>query len=302
MSESQRVRLLAAAVQVVSEVGYQGMSSALVSGRAGVSRKTFYELFVDREDCFLAVFEDTLTRVTALARPGFEGEDRWRERLRCGLSSVLEFIEDEPLLGALMIVDALAAGPKVLQRRMHYLHALGRIVDEGRGAAKRGREPPALTAEGVVGGVLSVLHARLLEHGEEPFLELLNPLMAIVVLPYLGPAAAEKELERPLPRARHTRSRGERSPLVDLQMRITHRTLCVLAVIAEHPGASNREVAGLAGISDQGQMSKLLARLQNLGLLANDGAGQPKGEANAWTLTPKGQAIQQAIQGQPTEH
>jgi AcrR family transcriptional regulator len=302
MRESQRVRLLAAAVQVVSEVGYQGMSTALVSGRAGVSRKTFYELFVDREDCFLAVFEDTLTRVAALACPGFEGEDRWRERLRCGLSSVLEFIEDEPLLGTLMIVDALAAGPKVLQRRTHYLHALGRIVDEGRGAAKRGREPPGLTAEGVVGAVLSVLHTRLLERGEGPLVELLNPLMAIVVLPYLGPGAAEKELERALPQVRHARSRGARSPLVDLEMRITHRTLCVLAVIAEHPGASNREVAGLAGISDQGQMSKLLARLQNLGLLVNDGAGQPKGEANAWTLTPKGQEIQQAIQGHPTRH
>ena len=54
-------------------------------------------------------------------------------------------------------------------------------------------------------------------------------------------------------------------------------------------------VAAAAGIADQGQISKLLTRLQNLGLIANEGEGQPKGAPNAWALTPKGTEVERSI-------
>ena len=62
--------MLAAAAQVVGEVGYGGMSVARVTDRAGVSRRTFYEQFEDREDCFLALFEEALERAGRVARAG----------------------------------------------------------------------------------------------------------------------------------------------------------------------------------------------------------------------------------------
>jgi DNA-binding IclR family transcriptional regulator len=78
-------------------------------------------------------------------------------------------------------------------------------------------------------------------------------------------------------------------------MRLTSRTLLVLAAISERPGASNRQIADVAGIHDQGQISRLLGRLERLGLIANDGAGHVKGEANAWGLTPKGKEVEAAL-------
>jgi chromosome segregation and condensation protein ScpB len=78
-------------------------------------------------------------------------------------------------------------------------------------------------------------------------------------------------------------------------MRVTYRTAVVLERIAEQPGISNRQVADQAGIADQGQMSKLLSRLQRLGLIANTGQGHTKGEPNAWTLTPTGLQVAQNI-------
>jgi DNA-binding MarR family transcriptional regulator len=78
-------------------------------------------------------------------------------------------------------------------------------------------------------------------------------------------------------------------------MRVTYRTLQVLNVIANTPGASNREIADGAGVHDQGQISKLLTRLERLDLIHNTGQGQPQGEPNAWTLTPHGQQIKQAL-------
>jgi DNA-binding IclR family transcriptional regulator len=78
-------------------------------------------------------------------------------------------------------------------------------------------------------------------------------------------------------------------------MRMTYRTARVLAVIAERPGVSNRAVAEHAGMHDQGQISKLLARLERLGLAENAGDGQAKGESNAWSLTRLGWQVAQRL-------
>ena len=74
-------------------------------------------------------------------------------------------------------------------------------------------------------------------------------------------------------------------------MRLTYRTARVLEVVAEYPGASNRLIAEHAEIADQGQVSKLLARLERLGLMRNTGEGHAKGEPNAWRLTALGESV-----------
>ncbi len=86
-----------------------------------------------------------------------------------------------------------------------------------------------------------------------------------------------------------------RDPHTELPVRITYRTMRVLDVIAGQPGLSNNEVAERAGISDPGQVSKLLARLKGLGLIENTGAGQASGAANAWRLTGEGRALQRKL-------
>jgi AcrR family transcriptional regulator len=282
------------------------MSVARVTGRAGVSRRTFYDLFEDREDCFLAVLDHAVGRAAVAAGDAYASQGRWAERVRAGLCALLGFLDDEPGIRSLVVVDVLGAGTRVLERRARVLDTLKGIVDEGRGEARAGREPPPMTAEGVVGAVLAVIRARLLDGdgGAQPLTALLNQLMAIVVLPYLGPAAAARELERPAPKATRARRPAgvlrepPRDPLEGLNMRLTYRTLRVLAVIAAEPGASNRRIADRAGISDQGQMSRLLTRLENLGLVHNTGLGPVKGEPNAWRLTPRGQEVERVTRTQ----
>jgi DNA-binding MarR family transcriptional regulator len=68
----------------------------------------------------------------------------------------------------------------------------------------------------------------------------------------------------------------------------------VLVVIGERPGASNREIAERSDVADQGQISKLLARLARLELIENTGEGQEKGGANAWHLTDRGARVERA--------
>jgi AcrR family transcriptional regulator len=326
----QRARILAAMVQVVAEDGAGAVTVARVVARAGVSRRTFYDLFDGCEDCFLAVFEGALARASRVAiEAAGNAPSVWREQIRAGLAALLALFDEEPALGSLLVMDALGAGPEVLERRARALESLATIIEQGHPAARSGGratsgEPaPPLAAEGVVGAVLSVVHARMLARrahlraraangsarsAREPALliELLNPLMSVNVLPYLGPTAARRELDHPTPKkTRSARAPGSTSatpkppipanPLAGLNMRITYRTLQVLAVIANTPGASNRQIADHAGVHDQGQISKLLTRLERLGLIHNTGQGQPQGAPNAWTLTPHGQQVEQAL-------
>jgi AcrR family transcriptional regulator len=297
VSEVQRARVLGSAVQVIAEHGYGQMSVARVTARARVSRRTFYDLFSDREDCFLAAFEDAVAQITAVVAVAYGRDGVWRDRVRAALTALLEFLESEPAVCSLLVVDALGAGPRVLERRAQVLDALRGVVDQGRLQAGVRREIPPLTADGVVGAVFGVIHARVSEPGRRGvrLLDLRNALMAIIVLPYLGQGAARRELERPLPRAKRVRLAGGRGdPLEGLSMRFTYRTLRTLEVIGESPGASNREIAQAAGVTDQGQMSKLLGRLEGLGLIGNTGEAQPSGEPNAWRLTARGRQVQQA--------
>jgi AcrR family transcriptional regulator/DNA-binding MarR family transcriptional regulator len=297
VSEIQRARMLTAITEVARERGAGNVTVAHVVARSGVSRRTFYELFEDREDCFLAALDHAIARGAESVMPTYASAGPWRERIRSGLAALLEFLDEEPAMGALCIVDALSAGPTALARRAELLSRLTDVVHEGRTEARTARKPTRLVAEGVVGAVLSVIHLRLSGEDRGRLRGLLNPLMSMIVLPYLGQAAAEQELERPAPR-RSRAPRAQSDPLRDLDMRLTYRTVRVLVAVAAAPGASNRQVADASGITDQGQISKLLHRLQTLGLVRNTGGDHAKGEPNAWSLTPKGREVDRTIRAQ----
>lgn len=295
----QRVRVLSAATEVVAEYGVANVTVAHLVARSGVSRRTFYELFSNCEDCFIAAFQEALEHVGRQVVQAYGAGGRWRERIRAGLTVLLELLDAEPDIARLLVVESLAGGPRALEHRQRVSEALRDAIDQGRDEAKPGQGPSSLTAESVVGAVLSVIHARVSQHDQRSLLELVNPLMGVIVLPYLGPAAARKEIEHSIPAGRPHTTQTAIHPLRDLGMRLTYRTIRALMAIGAQPGSSNRTIGEHAGITDQGQISKLLARLQNLGLITNTGAGHTQGEPNAWQLTPKGTSVHDAIAIQP---
>jgi AcrR family transcriptional regulator len=298
IAEIQRSRLLAGAVSAIEELGYARTTVAHITSTARVSRRTFYELFDNREACMSALLEDVLAAIGGdLAAAGLDGLP-WRERVRGGLWVILSFFDREPALARICVVQVLGGGPKVLKRRERVLAQLTELIDEGREEGTRGRECAALTAEGLVGAALGIVHARLLGARHKPLTDLVGELASLIVLPYLGPAAARREQAREVatPDVAPARIQSDRDPLQGVPMRLTYRTARVLTCIAAQPGISNRAVAEYAGISDQGQISKLLARLERLALTTNSGSGHAKGEPNAWKLTPLGQQIAQSIQ------
>jgi AcrR family transcriptional regulator len=176
-AEIQRARLLAAAVRAVEELGYPDTSVADITSRARVSRRTFYELFADREECLAAALQDVLGLIAAeLVAADLDGLV-WRERVRGGLWSILAFLDREPALARVCVVQALRGGARVLERREGVLAQLVAVVDEGRSDGPRAGQCTPLTAEGLVGAAFSIVYARLLKGEQRPLTDLFGELM-----------------------------------------------------------------------------------------------------------------------------
>ncbi|HTZ63368.1 MAG TPA: winged helix-turn-helix domain-containing protein [Solirubrobacteraceae bacterium] len=273
--------------------------------RAGLPDSVFHQIFPNVSDCYRAAFEQGLDRLSETVSDAAAREQTWLERVRSGLVALLGFFDDEPSWARLLVLDTPldVALTFECRRRLHGL--LAGLIDRsdqdppGHRATGRAAESPlllaTLTGEMVVGGVLSVIRTSVLGEDEGKMVELAPSLMAFIVAPCLGHAGAQAELEgRPSSGARASVSQPETqraraiSRTAALPIRATRRTTLVLRAIARAPYSSNREVAQAAGLTDEGQTSKLLARLERQGVIENVGIGAARGEPNAWLLTPAG--------------
>ena len=190
----QRERLLAAMIGAVTESGYSTLTVQNVLTRAGISRPTFYEQFEDKEDCFLAAFDASAKRMRESIEAGVaDSGPGWREQLRSGIAALLRFIAEEPGEARVVIVEARASSPGGLRRRDelldHYAACIDTLVRED-----LDETPSAIAAAGIVGGIESVLYARL-QKGESDLDALLPSLMYFAVLTYAGREVAGEELD-----------------------------------------------------------------------------------------------------------
>jgi AcrR family transcriptional regulator len=195
----QRVRLTGAAVEAIDQLGWGHATVEQIVARAGVSRRTFYDLFANREECLGAILGDVTGLVERELEAAGLGGLSWRERVRGGLWRILCFLDREPVLARVCVVQALCADPVLLNRRGEILERLTGVVDEGRFESARGVGCTPLTAEGLVGAAFAIVHGRLARGEQVPLASLLGELMGMIVLPYMGVAAARRERERPVP-------------------------------------------------------------------------------------------------------
>ncbi len=260
--------------------------------RAGLTQRDFECEFDSTEDCLVAAFDCGLALVARTLSSAVGAEDRWLERVRLGTCALLGFFDQHPGWARLLVVAPPAAGPRALARRQRALETLTRLLHRESSGEKTvdGSLPSReVIAELLAGGAFSVIHTRIAQGEGRPLCELAPSLMAMIALPYLGADAARAELTTPHPSARAPAplpTRGDPP-----KTRTTHRTILVLRAIAASPHSSNRDVAAAAGLSDEGQTSKLLQRLQRQGLIENVGLGQAHGEPNAWLLTSAGEQL-----------
>jgi len=196
VTESQRNRIHQAMIEVVSERGYPETRVVDVIGVAGVSRKTFYELFDSKEDCFLAAYDVLLDNLLGEATDAFESKSGapWAERIAAALESLLEHLSAHPEEARFAIVEVLAAGPKALARRDAALRQFTGFLEAGR--SETSVELPGITSIALAGGINELLYSEILHGAVTRLPSRLPDLMFWVALPFLGAEGAAAQRER----------------------------------------------------------------------------------------------------------
>jgi AcrR family transcriptional regulator len=162
VAANQRERILSAVVQATAELGYTDMSVEAIIARAGVSRRTFYEHFKNKEDAFLAAYDATVHRLATHVRRAYLQQTTALERLRAGIGAYLQFLATEPEVARMGIVEVLAAGPRALARRGDALRLFAEIVEDNIHQLVPSCRRPALTAQTIVGGIYEVVFSLIL--------------------------------------------------------------------------------------------------------------------------------------------
>lgn len=196
MTESQRSRIHQAMIEVVSERGYPETRVVDVIGVAGVSRKTFYELFDSKEDCFLAAYDVLLGNLLSEATDGFEAhlDAPWAEKASNALQALLEHLAAHPDEARFAIVEVLAAGPKALARRDAALRQFTGFLEAGR--SETSVELPGITSLAIAGGINELLYSEILHGAAARLPGRLPDLVFWITLPFLGADGAAAQRER----------------------------------------------------------------------------------------------------------
>jgi AcrR family transcriptional regulator len=198
VAASQRGRLLDAMAQVVAEKGYAATTVADVVERAGVSRRTFYEQFTDKEACFLAAYDVALAvvlgRIRDSVEPGSPAPGGWRERARAGVGAFLDLLASEPAFARALQVEILTAGPAALERRAGMLvmfAGIWRNVHEAARAEEPGLPPlPDEVFTVLTAGLEELVRDAVRTRGTDSLPELAEPILRTVFAVFgAGPPA-----------------------------------------------------------------------------------------------------------------
>lgn len=196
----QRERLLDAAATAVAEEGYADLTVRDLIVRAGVSRRTFYQLFDDKIDCVFAAHERAFERVSRVIIDACRSEVAWPDRVAAAIAASLAFAVESPSEAHLVVVACHTASEPKLASRGHAAHEkLADLLRAGRRQAEVAHVPPDLTEQAVVGAAMAVVGTRLID-GEVDSLPLLGPeLTQVILTPYLGDEQAQRVAQAAYP-------------------------------------------------------------------------------------------------------
>jgi AcrR family transcriptional regulator len=188
-----------AMTETVGEHGYHGVRVADVVFRAGVSRKTFYELFGGKDDCFCATYGVLVDRLLTTTFSAYGSQNEWVDRLRAALTELLGTLAREPDTARLCFSEVIAAGGATQERREQAIKVFADLFDAP--GVPDGALGETLRA-GRVSELGETLRREIAAGRTEQLPTLVPELMCAMVLPFLGMDAARRELHRGAPLTR----------------------------------------------------------------------------------------------------
>ncbi|REE99841.1 TetR/AcrR family transcriptional regulator [Thermomonospora umbrina] len=181
--DNQLGRVLQAVVEVAGTKGYGALTVDRIVAHSGVSRRTFYELFRNKDEAFIGAYDTVVNRMSEAIVESMETADDPAAKMRAGLSEYLRFLSADPLAARVAVVEVLAAGPEAVARRDATRRRFVRTI----AAFVRELDPdwpePELTAEGMAGAVRELVYFRILRGETETLPALFPGLLRMFVMP-----------------------------------------------------------------------------------------------------------------------
>lgn len=192
----QRERLLDAAAAALAQHGYAELTVRDLIDRAGVSRRTFYQLFDDKSECVFAAHERAFERLSETIVAACAAELPWPDRVAAAIAAALAFAVESPEEAGLVVAACHTASEPRLARCGHAAHEkLADLLRAGRARPEVVNRPPELTEQAAVGAVMAVVGARLAAGESASLGELAPELTEVVLIPYLGEEGAHRVAE-----------------------------------------------------------------------------------------------------------
>jgi AcrR family transcriptional regulator len=288
---TQRDRLVAAMGELAAELGASAVGVHHICQRAGISRRTFYDLYTDREACFVDTHEEAFGRLMGHVAEAVEAAGpEWEDRAVAATQALLGALEADRVLAHLCLVSAVGGNEDGLRlRRAAIALIAGQLTDA---------PEPALPAEavltGTLGGVWELAFRRLTDEPEQSIDALAGAAVYLVLAPFVGRrqaaaraagrgAGATAYVTRWTPTV--ARGADERGLLV------TELTGQTLRYLNGHPGAANIDIARAVDVRHESQISRHLGRLEKAGMVAR----RKEGRTNAWSLTARGEEAARSL-------
>jgi len=180
ITREHRGRLLQAMAQSVAAKGYADTTIADVVREAGVSRRTFYEQFSDKAECFTALYEAASRGALQVLRDAIDPKHGWEEQLERALSAYLGSMAANPVLLRTLFVEILALGPDGLEARRRVNRELADYMVAVVNAADSPHRVTPQLAMAVVGGIHELV-LQAIEQGREDKLAELTATAAELV-------------------------------------------------------------------------------------------------------------------------
>jgi len=195
VAQNQRDRILAAVADVTSAASYAEMTVADIIACAGVSRRTFYEHFQNKESAYLAAYEEASGRLLEGVRWAYSSQEQFAERVRAAVEMFVVLVSADPGFSRMCLVEVMGAGAEALRRRDAAMAQFAAMLDEN-ARALLDDPPSSIIAETLVGGLYEVIYSRLVRGELRQLPELVPELVHALLLPYLGPERALQERDR----------------------------------------------------------------------------------------------------------
>jgi AcrR family transcriptional regulator len=201
VAQNQRERMLLATAELVAERGYQKTTIELIAKTARVALVTFYEHFADKEECFLAAFDENIEAAREVFAELLDPGQSWADQIAGGLEVFLEMVVKEPARAKLCIVEAQAAGGAALARYQAALESVAPKLREGRELNPRAERLPEGLEVAIAGGLAWLVHQRLVTDRVGDLKALLPEMLQVTLTPYVGEVEAARAAEAAQARA-----------------------------------------------------------------------------------------------------